>query len=227
MNNLTYKKYKRLFASVIEFLSYHIFPFIFIFGHNLTNYSINWFLVIMVGMVAIYKEYIRSLKPNMYFNGLYSLIYIVLIVLTFKSLNINVIILIFIQLILLFSTKYIGKKYKLLQTLIDGFIIPSFMSIAIAYTYMHFISFNFIVPLLLVNIATILIEYFEGAKTDYIQLVTLSVLTLILFLLGYINPLTSITIVIFVVVSVLLKQFRHLFTSNLFYRVIGNLLLLI
>ncbi|WP_211331288.1 hypothetical protein [Companilactobacillus insicii] len=127
----------------------------------------------------------------------------------------------------MFSTKYIGKKYKLLQTLIDGFIIPSFMSIAIAYTYMHFISFNFIVPLLLVNIATILIEYFEGAKTDYIQLVTLSVLTLILFLLGYINPLTSITIVIFVVVSVLLKQFRHLFTSNLFYRVIGNLLLLI
>ncbi|WP_334328315.1 hypothetical protein [Companilactobacillus sp. HBUAS59699] len=227
MNSLTYKKYKKIFASLIEFLSYHIFPFIFIFGHDLNNYSINWFMAIMVGMVAIYKEYIRSLKPNMYFNGLYSLIYVILIMLTFKSLNINVIILIFIQLVLLFSTKYIDEKYQLVQTLIDNFIVPSFMSIAIAYTYMHFISFNFVVPLLLVNVATVLIDYFEGARTDYIQLVTLAGLTLILFLLGYISAITSITIVVFVVVSALLKQFKHLSTSNLFYRVIGNFLLLI
>ncbi|KRK79530.1 hypothetical protein [Companilactobacillus nodensis] len=227
MNNSTYKKYKKLFASLIEFLSYHIFPFIFIFGHNLNNYTINWYLAIMIGMVAIYKEYIRSLKPNMYFNGLYSIIYVILIVLSSKSLNLNVIILIFVQLVLLFITKYFDEKYQLVQTLIESFIIPSFMSIAIAYTYMHFISFTFVVPLLLVNIAAILIDYFEGARSDYIQLVTLSGLTLILFLLGYINALTAITIVIFVVVAVLLKKFRHLSTSNLFYRVIGNFLLLI
>lgn len=220
-------KYKKLIVSLIEFVSYHVFPFIFIFTHSLGNYTINWFLAIMIAMVAFYKEYIRTLKPNMYFNGLYSGIYILLMVLSFRNLNINVLIMIFIQLILLFLTKYIGKKYQLIQTLIDSFIIPSFMSIAIAYTYMHFVSFTFVVPLLLVNIAAILVDYFEGDKTDYAQLVTLIILTLVLFLLGYVSILTSITIVSFVVIAVLLKKFKHISTSNLFYRLIGNLLLLI
>ena len=220
-------KYKKLISSLIEFISYHVFPFIFIFTHSLTNYTINWFLAIMIAMVAFYKEYIRSLKPNIYFNGLYSVIYLILILLSFRSLNTNVVILVFIQLMLLFLTKFITDKYQLIQTLIESFIIPSFMSIAIAYTYMHFISFNFVVPLLLVNIAAILIDYFGGAKTDYAQLVTLIILTLVLFLLGYVSALTSITIVAFVVVSILLKKFKKFSTSNLFYRLIGNLLLLI
>ncbi|APX72423.1 hypothetical protein M5C72_04665 [Companilactobacillus allii] len=220
-------KYKKLIVSVIEFISYHVFPFIFIFTHSLGNYTINWFLAIMIAMIAFYKEYIRTLKPNMYFNGLYSAIYVIIIFLSFRSLNINVIILIFIQLMLLFLTKYISEKYKLIQILIDSFIIPSFMSIAIAYTYMHFVSFTFVVPLLLVNIAAILVDYFDGGKADYAQLVTLVVLTLVLFLLGYVSILTSITIVVFIVVAVLLKKFKQISTSNLFYRLIGNLLLLI
>ena len=59
MNNL---KSKKILASLIEFISYHIFPFIFIFVHNLNNYTIHGFLIIMIAMVALYKEYIITLS---------------------------------------------------------------------------------------------------------------------------------------------------------------------
>ena len=69
-------KSKKLLSAFIEFISYHIFPFIFIFIHNLNNYSIHGFLIIMVAMVALYKEFILTLNPNKYFQILYSGIYV-------------------------------------------------------------------------------------------------------------------------------------------------------
>ncbi|WP_125711517.1 hypothetical protein [Companilactobacillus kedongensis] len=218
---------RKLIVALLEFISYHIFPISFLFTHSLNNYSINFYLLVMVAMIAFYKEYVRTLKPNFYFNGLYSVCFFILAFISYRTLNINVIILVFVQLVFLYLTKYISKRYQILETLIDNFIIPSFTSIAIAYTYAHFISVNFVVPLLLVNIATILIAYFEGETADFIQLITLAGLTLILFLLGYINIITAVTIVIFVIAATLLKEFRHISFSNLVYRLIGNILLLI
>ncbi|MFD1418154.1 hypothetical protein [Companilactobacillus keshanensis] len=218
---------RKLIVALLEFISYHIFPISFLFTHGLNNYSINFYLLVMVAMIAFYKEYVRTLKPNFYFNGLYSVCFFILAFISYRTLNINVIILAFVQLVFLYLTKYISKKYQILETLIDNFIIPSFTSIAIAYTYAHFISVNFVVPLLLVNISAILIDYFDGEIADFIQLVTLAGLTLILFFLGYVNIITAVTIVIFVVASTLLKEFRHISVSNLVYRLIGNILLLI
>lgn len=218
---------RKLIVALLEFISYHIFPISFLFTHHLNNYSINFYLLVMVAMVAFYKEYVRTLKPNFYFNGLYTVCFFILALISYRTLNINVIILVFIQLVFLYLTKNISKKYHILETLIDDFIIPSFTSIAIAYTYAHFISVNFIVPLLLINIAAVLIIYFEGAISDFIQLITLAGLTLILFLLNYISLITAITIVIFVLASTLLKEFKHISASNLVYRLIGNILLLI
>ncbi|CAJ1179744.1 hypothetical protein LCR01_13360 [Companilactobacillus crustorum] len=220
-------KSKKLLAAFIEFISYHIFPFIFIFVHNLNNYSLHGFLIIMVAMVALYKEYILTLNPNKYFHILYSFIYLVLALLSMHSLNIFVTILIFTQLAFLYMTKYLPENYQNIVALIKNFIVPSFMSIALAFTYMHFISINFMVPLLLVNLATVLINYFEGNKFDYAGLATISGLSFILFLLNYISLWTALIIILFVVTMCLLKRYRNFSQPNLFYRVIGNLILII
>ncbi|APU71771.1 hypothetical protein [Companilactobacillus crustorum] len=220
-------KSKKLLAAFIEFISYHIFPFIFIFVHNLNNYSLHGFLIIMVAMVALYKEYILTLNPNKYFHILYSFIYLVLALLSMHSLNIFVTILIFTQLAFLYMTKYLPENYQNIVALIKNFIVPSFMSIALAFTYMHFISINFVVPLLLVNLATVLINYFEGNKFDYAGLATISGLSFILFLLNYISLWTALIIILFVVTMCLLKRYRNFSQPNLFYRVIGNLILII
>lgn len=220
-------KSKKLLAAFIEFISYHIFPFIFIFVHNLNNYSLHGFLIIMVAMVALYKEYILTLNPNKYFHILYSFIYLVLALLSMHSLNIFVTILIFTQLAFLYMTKYLPENYQNIVALIKNFIVPSFMSIALAFTYMHFISINFVVPLLLVNLATVLINYFEGNKFDYAGLATISGLSFILFLLNYISLWTALIIILFVVSMCLLKRYRNFSQPNLFYRVIGNLILII
>jgi len=224
MNNL---KSKKILAAFIEFISYHIFPFIFIFVHNLNNFSIHGFLIIMVAMVALYKEFILKLNPNKYFHILYSAIYILLAVLSYRSLNTFVIVLIFAQLAFLYMIRYLPDNYQNIVSLVEDFVVPSFMSIAIAFTYMHFISINFVVPLLLVNIATVMINYFDGTKYDYIQLVALSVLSAVLFLLNYISLWTALVIIIFVVAMSLLKKYRNLSEPNLFYRIIGNLILII
>lgn len=220
-------KSKKLLAAFIEFISYHIFPFIFIFVHNLNNYSLHGFLIIMVAMVALYKEYILTLNPNKYFHILYSFIYLVLALLSMHSLNIFVTILIFTQLAFLYMTKYLPENYQNIVALIKNFIVPSFMSIALAFTYMHFISINFVVSLLLVNLATVLINYFEGNKFDYAGLATISGLSFILFLLNYISLWTALIIILFVVTMCLLKRYRNFSQPNLFYRVIGNLILII
>jgi len=220
-------KSKRLLLTLIEFISYHIFPFIFIFVHDLNNYSLHGFLIIMVAMVALYKEFILTLNPNKYFHILYSIIYILLAILSFNSLNIFVICLVFAQLAFLYMTRYLPDNYQNLISLVKDFVVPSFMSIALAFTYMHFISINFVVPLLLVNLATVLINYFEGTQFDYIELVVISGLSIILFFLNYIGLWTSLAIIIFVVVMSLLKQYKNFNQSNLFYRVIGNLILAI
>lgn len=220
-------KSKKIVLSIIEFISYHIFPFIFIFIHDLNNYSLHGFLIIMVAMVALYKEYILTLNPNKYFHILYSGIYLLLAVLSWRSLNLFVVLLIFVQLVLLYTVRYLPDNYQNLVSLIKDFVVPSFMSIALAFTYMHFISVNFIVPLLLVNLATVLINYFEGNKFDYIQLGAISALSIILFLLNYISLWTTLIIIIFVVSMSLLKKYRNFSLPNLFYRVIGNLILII
>jgi len=220
-------KSKRLLAALIEFISYHIFPFIFIFVHDLNNYSLHGFLIIMVAMVALYKEFILTLNPNRYFHILYSAIYILLAVLSFHSLNLFVTILIFAQLIFPYMIKYLPNNYQNIASLIEDFVVPSFMSISLAFTYMHFISVTFVVPLLLVNLATVLINYFEGTKFDYIELGAISVLSALLFLLNYISLWTALAIIIFIVVMSLLKKYRNFSQSNLFYRVIGNLILVI
>ena len=220
-------KSKELLATLIEFISYHIFPFIFIFMHNLNNYSIHGFLIIMVAMVALYKEFILKLNPNKYFHLLYSGIYIVLAILSFKSLNLFVTILVFSQLAVLYMIRYLPDNSQNIISLIEDFIVPSFMSIALAFTYMHFISINFVVPLLLVNLATVMINYFEGTRNDYIQLTIVSVLSIILFLLEYINIWTSLIIIVFIFSMSLLKKYLNFSKSNLFYRVIGNLILVI
>ncbi|PMD70694.1 hypothetical protein [Companilactobacillus nuruki] len=220
-------KSKKIVLSIIEFISYHIFPFIFIFIHDLNNYSLHGFLIIMVAMVALYKEYILTLNPNKYFHILYSGIYLLLAVLSWRSLNLFVVLLIFVQLVLLYTVRYLPDNYQNLVSLIKDFVVPSFMSIALAFTYMHFISVNFVVPLLLVNLATVLINYFEGNKFDYIQLGAISALSIILFLLNYISLWTTLIIIIFVVSMSLLKKYRNFSLPNLFYRVIGNLILII
>jgi len=220
-------KSKRLLAAFIEFISYHIFPFIFIFVHDLNNYSLHGFLIIMVAMVALYKEFILTLNPNRYFHILYSAIYILLAALSFHSLNLFVTIIVFVQLIFLYMVKYLPDNYQNLASLIKDFVVPSFMSIALAFTYMHFISVTFVVPLLLVNLATVLINYFEGTKFDYIELAAISVLSALLFLLNYISLWTALVIIIFIVAMSLLKKYRNFSQSNLFYRVIGNLILVI
>ncbi|KRN99703.1 hypothetical protein [Companilactobacillus kimchiensis] len=220
-------KSKRLLAALIEFISYHIFPFIFIFVHDLNNYSIHGFLIIMVAMVALYKEFILTLNPNKYFHILYSGIYLLLALLSIHSLNLFVTILVFAQLIFLYMIKYLPESYQNLASLVEDFVVPSFMSIALAFTYMHFISVNFVVPLLLVNLATVMINYFEGTRFDYIQLTAISALSLILFLLNYISLWTALAIIVFIVTMSLLKKYRNFSQSNLFYRVIGNLILVI
>ncbi|MFC6177555.1 hypothetical protein ACFQAV_11960 [Companilactobacillus huachuanensis] len=220
-------KSKKLLSAFIEFISYHIFPFIFIFVHNLNNYSLHGFLIIMVAMVALYKEFILTLNPNKYFHILYSAIYILLAVLSLRSLNLSVIILVFAQLAFLYMTRYLPDNYQNLVSLVEDFVVPSFMSIALAFTYMHFISVNFVVPLLLVNLATVLINYFEGTSFDYIELVVISVLCVILFLLNYISLWTALAIIVFIVTMSLLKKYKNFNQSNLFYRVIGNLILVI
>lgn len=220
-------KSKRLLAALLEFISYHIFPFIFIFVHNLNNYSIHGFLIIMVAMVALYKEFILTLNPNKYFHILYSAIYILLAALSFRSLNIFVVVLIFAQLAFLYMTRYLPDNYQNFVSLVEDFVVPSFMSIALAFTYMHFISVTFVVPLLLVNLATVLITYFEGSRNDYLQLIAISVLSVILFLLNYISMWTALVIVVFIVATSLLKKYQHLSLPNLVYRIIGNLILII
>lgn len=224
MNNL---KSKKLLASLIEFISYHIFPFIFIFVHNLNNYTIHGFLIIMIAMVALYKEYIITLNPNKYFHLLYSGIYLLLAILSMHSLNKFVIILVFVQLVFLYMLKYLPDNYQNIASLIEDFIVPSFMSIALAFTYMHFISINFVVPLLLINLACVLIDYFEGTKYDYLQLIVFSILSFMLFILNYISIWTALVIVIFVVIMALLKKYQKFSQPNLFYRIIGNLILII
>lgn len=224
MNNL---KSKKILASLIEFISYHIFPFIFIFVHNLNNYTIHGFLIIMIAMVALYKEYIITLNPNKYFHLLYSGIYLLLAILSIHSLNKFVIILIFVQLVFLYTLKYLPDNYQNIASLIEDFIVPSFMSIALAFTYMHFISINFVVPLLLINLACVLIDYFEGTKYDYLQLIVFSILSFMLFILNYINIWTTFIIIIFVLIMALLKKYQKFSQPNLFYRVIGNLILII
>lgn len=224
MNNL---KSKKLLASLIEFISYHIFPFIFIFVHNLNNYTIHGFLIIMIAMVALYKEYIITLNPNKYFHSLYSGIYLLLAILSMHSLNKFVIILVFVQLVFLYMLKYLPDNYQNIASLIEDFIVPSFMSIALAFTYMHFISINFVVPLLLINLACVLIDYFEGTKYDYLQLIVFSILSFMLFILNYVSIWTALIIVIFVVTMALLKKYQKFSQPNLFYRIIGNLILII
>lgn len=220
-------KSKKLLSAFIEFISYHIFPFIFIFIHNLNNYSIHGFLIIMVAMVALYKEFILTLNPNKYFHILYSGIYVLLAILSLHSLNLFVTILIFAQLAFLYMVKYLPDKYQNLVSLVENFVVPSFMSIALAFTYMHFISVNFVVPLLLINLATVLINYFEGTRQDYIELAAISGLCAILFLLNYISLWTALAIIVFVVAMCLLKKYKNFVQSNLFYRIIGNLILII
>ncbi|MQS75603.1 hypothetical protein FHL06_04260 [Lactobacillus halodurans] len=220
-------KSKKLLLALIEFISYHIFPFLFIFVHGLNNYSIHGFLIIMVAMVALYKEFILTLNPNKYFHLLYSAIYLLLAILSIHSLNNFVMILIFAQLVFLYLIRYLPKNSENIASLIADFIVPSFMSIALAFTYMHFISITFIVPLLLVNLATVLINYFEGAKTDYIELISISGLSFILFLLGYISLWTAVVIIIFVMIMSLLKKYKNFSQPNLFYRIVGNLILII
>ena len=220
-------KSKKLLLALIEFISYHIFPFIFIFVHDLNNFSLHGFLIIMVAMVALYKEFILTLNPNKYFHLLYSGIYILLAILSMRSLNLFVMILIFAQLAFLYMVRYLPEKYPNIVSLVEDFIVPSFMSIALAFTYMHFISVNFVVPLLLVNLATVMINYFDGTKNDYLQLIAISALSVILFLLNYISMWTALVIVTFVIVMSLLKKYQNFSQPNLFYRVIGNLILII
>ncbi|WP_119325933.1 hypothetical protein [Companilactobacillus musae] len=220
-------KSKKLLAALVEFISYHIFPFIFIFVHDLNNYSLHGFLIIMVAMVALYKEFILTLNPNRYFHILYSVIYLILMLLSLHSLNLFVMILVFAQLAFLYMIRYLPDNYKNIASLVENFVVPSFMSIALAFTYMHFISVTFVVPLLLVNLATVLINYFEGSKLDYIELIAISVLSVLLFLLNYISMWTALVIVVFVVTMSLLKKYRNFSQPNLFYRVIGNLILII
>ena len=220
-------KSKKILSAFIEFISYHIFPFIFIFVHDLNNYSLHGFLIIMVAMVALYKEYILTLNPNKYFHILYSVIYILLAVLSLHSLNLFVIVLVFAQLAFLYMTRYLPDNYQNLVSLVEDFVVPSFMSIALAFTYMHFISVNFVVPLLLVNLATVLINYFEGTKADYIELAVISGLCVILFLLNYVSLWTALAIIVFIVAMSLLKKYKNFNQSNLFYRVIGNLILVV
>lgn len=220
-------KSKKLLAALVEFISYHIFPFIFIFVHDLNNYSLHGFLIIMVAMVALYKEFILTLNPNRYFHILYSVIYLILMLLSLHSLNLFVMILVFAQLAFLYMIRYLPDNYQNIASLVENFVVPSFMSIALAFTYMHFISVTFVVPLLLVNLATVLINYFEGSKLDYIELIAISVLSVLLFLLNYISMWTALVIVVFVVTMSLLKKYRNFSQPNLFYRVIGNLILII
>ncbi|MFD1470993.1 hypothetical protein [Companilactobacillus mishanensis] len=141
--------------------------------------------------------------------------------------NYNIMILVFAQIVFLFVTRYFPERYNILKVVIDGFIVPSFISIAIVFYYAHFISINFVIPLLLVNITAMMISYFEGDISSYIQIIIIAIATTLLFFLGYINIYTMVAIIAFALIMVLLKIFNKFETTNLIYRFIGNLILII
>lgn len=218
---------RNLIKALLELISFHVFPVAFILTHKLPNNPINYFLLLMVAMVAFYKEFMLPLKPNQFFSLLYSGIYLIICILGFQTMNIYLMILIFAQIVFLFVTKEMPKKYLILNVLIKDFIVPSFVSIAIFFYYSHFISINFVVPILLVNITALMITYFDGETSSYIQIIAISIATVILFFFGYINIFATIAIIAYALIFVLLKIFNKFSTINVFYRLIGNILLII
>ncbi|KRL66777.1 hypothetical protein [Companilactobacillus versmoldensis] len=218
---------KNLIKSLIELISFHIFAVGFVLTHHLPSTAINYYLLVLIAMIALYKEFMLPLKPNQFFSGFYSLIFILIAAFGYKSMNPYVSILIFAQLFFLFVTKYIPQKYNLASIVIKDFVVPCFVSIAILFYYAHFISIHFVVPLLLVNIIAIMITYFDGEMNSYIQIIVTAVATLILFLLGYLNIFSTIAVIAFTLITVLLKIFNKFATNNVVYRFIGNILLII
>ncbi|WP_300559018.1 hypothetical protein [Companilactobacillus sp.] len=224
---MDHTRVKNLIKSLIELVSFHVFAVAFVLIHHLPNNSINYYLLALVAMVALYKEFMLPLKPNILFSITYSVIYFLICAIGFKSMNIFVMILIFAQIAFLFSTRYIPQKYSMLTTLINDFIVPSFVSIAIFFYYSHFISINFVVPLLLINITAVMITYFDGEMNSAIQIIAIAIATVVLFFLGYINLLATIAVIAFTLIMVLLKVFNKFSTTDVIYRFIGNIMLII
>lgn len=218
---------KNLIKALIELISFHVFAIGFIFTHRLPNNPINFFLLLLVIMVVLYKEFVLPMKPNERFVIIYSIIFIVVCALGFKTMNIFVMILIFSQLAFLFLIKYMPKKYNVVAMVIEDFVVPTFMSVAIFFYYTHFISINFVVPLLLVNITAIMITYFDGDINSYVQIIAISIATVVLFFLGYINILSTIAIIAYALAMVLLKIFDKFSEDDVVNRLIGNILLII
>ena len=218
---------KNLIKALIELASFHVFALGFILTHRMPINPINWFLLALVAMVALYKEFMLPLKPNQFFSGFYTLIYIIICALGFKTMNIFVMILILAQIAFLFLTKYIPQKYNFFTIFIKDFIVPSFVSVAVFFYYAHFISINFVVPILLINITAIMITYFDGEISSYVQIIVLAIATVVLFFLVYINILATIAIIAFALVTVLLRIYDKFSTNNVVYRFIGNVLLMI
>lgn len=218
---------KNLIKAIIELFSFHVFAIAFILTHKLPNNPINYYLLVLVAMIALYKEFMTPLNPNILFSTLYSIIFLLVCVLGFKTMNLFVMILLFAQMAFLFIPKYIPQKYLLASHLIKDFIVPSFVSIAILFYYAHFISIKFVVPLLLVNITALMITYFDGEINSYVQIIAVSVVSIILFFLGYLNIFAAIVLIAYSLITVLLKIFEKFSTSNVIYRLIGNILLII
>ncbi|WP_129045229.1 hypothetical protein [Companilactobacillus metriopterae] len=217
---------KNILNSVLELVSYYIFPIIYIWHYNLSSLKLNITFTIMLGMIAFYKNFFKPYRPNTYFNIFYSVLFIVICAFSIKSLNVFVMILLYSQLLLLFISKTISRNLKILDTIIESFIVPSFCSIAISFVNIHFISFTFIIPVLLVNIAALIIDFYDGENIfDYLQLIFMSAILIILYYMKYIELTTSIAIIVFIVIMALIKN--HFKTSNLVNRIIGNLLLII
>ncbi|WP_125709650.1 hypothetical protein [Companilactobacillus zhongbaensis] len=218
---------KNLIKALIELLSFHVFAISFIWTHNLPSSPINYYLLSMVAMVAIYKEFMLPMKPNQFFSILYSAVFLILCIFGFKSMNIFVMILIFAQVCFLFIPKSIPPKYYIISVLIKDFVVPSFISIAILFYYAHFISIKFVVPLLLINITAVMITYFDGEVTSYVQIIAVAIATVVLFLLNYLNIYSSIAIIAYMLITVLLKIFNKFATTNVIYRFVGNLLVVV
>ncbi|AKP66831.1 hypothetical protein [Companilactobacillus ginsenosidimutans] len=218
---------KNLIKSLIELISFHIFAIGFILTHKLPNNPINYYLLAMIIMIVLFKEFILPLKPNMNFTITYSVIFIIICAVGFKSMNVFVMILVFSQLAFLFVTRYIPQKYGVVAMVLRDFVVPSFISIGIFFYYTHFISINFVVPLLLVNLTAIMITYFDGEITSYVQIIVVAIATVILFFLGYINILSTIAIIAYALAMVLLKIFDKFSADDVVNRCIGNVLLII
>ncbi|NVY96855.1 hypothetical protein HU830_06785 [Lactobacillus sp. DCY120] len=103
--------------------------------------------LIMIFLLGFYNEIIAPLHPNKYFNLIYTLLaMLVLIFLKTKMINYHLVILLICQLGLIFLA-----KNRPFTPIIQQLIIPVFTTLPLIYTIFHFLSYKFVMMILAIN----------------------------------------------------------------------------